>query len=205
MKTITTFFIILLPFLTLSQDIRSTTEGFSASLSGQYSDWESSSFFLSDLAALEPSGIGVKVDVGYGLNQRFSFHLSYQNGNYNRNEGWDAFSISSINASARINFGATLKSFRPYLGAGLSSAHLKVDPVSFDGFGDYELVNKGLGYMIYGGVDFFIKSNISVGGQYTIMPGSFNSTTLSGEQFNIEETVDFNFFIFNLGLRYYFE
>lgn len=189
----------------MAQDVRSSASGFSVNSNGIYSSWSSDSFFLGDLAEIDPNGTGFNIGVGYGFNQRFSAHFHYSLSNFNMNDEWDSFSVSSIDLSGRISFGATLKALKPYLGAGISSVSMKIDPVTFGDEQLYELKNSGLGFLFNGGLDYFIKTNLSVGFQGEFNIGTFSDISLSGQSVELDESVDFSYFKINLGVRYYFD
>lgn len=204
-KIIFTLFLMALVSWVVGQDVRSSASGFSINANGIYSSWSSESFFLGELAEIDPNGTGFNLGVGYGFNQRFSAHLHYSNANFNMNDEWDAFNVTSIDLTGRISFGATLKALKPYLGAGISSVSMKVDPVTFGDEALYELKNSGLGFIFNGGVDYFIKTNLSVGLQGELNIGSFSDISLSGQSIELDESVDFSYFKINLGVRYYFD
>lgn len=201
--------IILLSIIMVSalsgQDVKSSASGFSINANGIYSSWSSDSFFIGDLAEIDPNGTGFNIGVGYGFNQRFSAHLHYGIANYNKNDEWDSFTTSNIDISGRISFGATLKSLKPYLGAGISIVDMKIDPVTFGDGELYELKNSGVGFILNGGLDYFVKTNLSIGVQGEFNVGSFSDITISGQTIEVEESVDFSYFKINLGVRYYFD
>lgn len=189
----------------VSQDIQSSTKGVSATANGIYSGWSSDSFFLGRLAEEEPAGTGFNLGVGYGFNQQFSAHVQYAYLDFSTDVLWDKFAVTSINLSGRMTFGATLRAIRPYIGAGITSVSMKVDPVTFDNFGEFELVNSGIGFLFNGGVDYFILPNLAIGFYGEFSSGSFSNISLSGERVDVDESIDFSFFNINLGVRYYFE
>jgi len=182
-----------------SQDIRSSTSGFSVNANGLLSGWSSDSFFLSDLAEEESSGVGFNVGVGYGFDQRFSAHVHYSFASFASDDIWDNFSASSFDVIGRITFGATLRPIRPYLGVGFTSVSMKIDPVFIENFGQFELSSNGIGFLANGGADYFITPNISVGVQAEFSSGTFSDISLSGESIEVDESVDFSFFKVNLG------
>ena len=192
-------------FTLLSQDIKSNTSGFSASISGVYSSWDSESFFLSDLAELDPSGYGLSVEVGYGINQRISFVVSYAGLNFNRNDNWNNFNFKSFSLLSMFNFGATLSAFRPFLEVGLSSLSQKIDPVTLDNTGAYVLRNSGLQFIGGGGLDYFVMNNLAIGLKAQFVSGSFSSNEIDGIEIIVEEDVDVLLFNLNLGIKYYFD
>ena len=187
------------------QDIMSNTAGISASLSPVYASWESESFFLSDLASLEPNGYGINIEVAYGVNQNITAALGFSSLNFNHNEDWQKYSFSLVNVLGRYNFGATLSAFRPFLEAGLSSISNKVDPVSLDNSGSYELRNSGLGFVGGGGLDYFLKSNLCIDLKAQFHSGNFSTSELDGLELEIDENVDYFIFNINLGIKYFFD
>jgi len=187
------------------QDIRSSANGVSFYSAFSYSSWSSESFFLSELSELEPLGTGVKLGLGYGINEKLSVHLNHYSLSFNREYDWDRFSFSMETLSTRFTFGATLSKWRPLLELGLSVIRNKVDPISLGNFDKLELRNNGIGAHIGGGVNYYVTTNIAISAQGNYVFGSFSNTDLSGESYDPEETVDFGVFHINLGVRYFLD
>lgn len=188
-----------------SQDIQSSTSGFVLSGSMAYSGWNTDSFFLGELAETEPAGIGYKLTVGYGINERLSISIAHQDLFYNRNYDWQSFKLSQQAILVKFSFGATLSKFRPFLETGINNTTQTIDPVSFDNYDEYELKNSGLGFSIAGGSDYFITTAIAIHLQAEIVGGTFSNISLSGLSYDPGEDVDFGMFNLNLGVRYYFD
>ena len=189
----------------VSQDIQSSSTGFSVSAAFSYSTWNSESFFLGDLAELEPTGIGIKIGAGYGFNERISVHANYYGLSFKQENEWETFNITLQTLSARWTFGATLSKWRPSFEAGLAYGRNKVDPVQFDGFDELEVINSGFGIHLGGGINYYVTTNIAVHilGDYVF--GNFTSTTLSGIEFSPDEDVDYTVLNINFGVRYFFD
>ena len=188
-----------------AQDIQSSTSGFSVYGGASISGWSSESFFLSDLAESEPGGFGFKLGLGYGFNEKFSVHLQHYNSTFKKVFDWDTFSFSSETLSARFTFGATLSKWRPYIEAGLATARNKVDPITIDNAGSFELRNTGFGIHTGGGLNFHINSSLAISAQANYLFGSFSDITISGEIYDPEENVDFGILHINFGIRYYID
>jgi len=195
----------LISFNLHSQDVQSSTNGFSVYGAFSYSSWTSESFFLSDLAELEPTGFGFKLGVGYGLSESLSIHANHYSLSFNRNFDWDSFNFSMQTLSARFSFGATLSKWRPIFEAGLARVSNKVDPIFFDGFDNLELRNSGFGLHVGGGINYHVNTNIAISAQANYMFGSFSNTTISGVEYDPGESVDFGLLNINLGVRYFID
>lgn len=193
-------------FSTLSaQDVSSTTSGFSAEVGGQYDNWSSNSNFISDLAEIDPDGYGYKLGVGYGFTEKFSLKVTYNGANFNQNDNWTKFTFTGLDVNGQITFGGTLQKFRPFLGAGISTRTMKVDPVTLDGFGAFELKNTGVGFLGTGGVNYHFLPNLAGAFQFSLIAGDFSDSTISGEEVDLEEDVDFTIIALSLGVKYFFE
>jgi len=188
-----------------SQDIQSSTTGFSGYAAFSYSSWTSESFFLSDLAELEPNGLGIKIGIGYGITEKLSIHANHYGLSFNRNLEWNKFNISMQTLNARFSFGATLSKWRPNFEAGLVAVSNKVDPVLFDGFDDVELKNSGVGLHLGGGLNYYVNTNLTISAQASYKYGSFSDITISGTDYDPEENVDFAILLINLGVRYFID
>jgi len=177
-----------------AQDISSTTSGFSLEIGGQYAGWSSNSNFISDLAELDPDGYGYRLGIGDGFSEKLNLRLVYNSINFNLNDNWTKFGVTGLDAYGQINFGGTLQKFRPFLGAGLSTRSMKVDPVTLD-----------LGFFGTGGANYHFLPNLAVAFQLSFISGGFSENTISGEQVDVDETVDFTIIAFSLSVNYYFE
>lgn len=201
-----TIVLLFFPLLSLSaQDVSSTTSGFSFEAGGQYASWSSNSNFISDLAEIDSEGYGYRIGVGYGFSEKLSLQLTYSGADFNLNENWTKFAITGLDAYGQITFGGTLQKFRPFLGAGVSTRSMKVDPVTIDGFGEFELKNTGLGFFGAGGANYHFLPNLAGAFQLSFSTGGFSENTISGEQVEIDESVDFTIIALSLSVKYFFE
>jgi hypothetical protein len=114
----------------------------------------------------------------------------------------------ALSGGIKVHFGATLKTLRPFVSAGLTSHQMKFNPVFFpDDFFDleYDLKVTGLGAEIGAGMQWFALPNLAVtigiNGQF----GSFTNTVISGSEFDPEETLDFQFINLQIGVSYFFQ
>jgi len=200
--------IIVFYFFSLSlkgQDIQSSASGFSVYGGFSYSSWSSESFFLGDLADLEPTGIGYKLGIGYGITEKVSVHANHYGLSFSRENDWNTYSISMQTLGTRFSFGATLSKWRPTFEVGLARVSNKVDPVFFDGFDNLELRSNGYGLHLGGGVNYHINTNMAICLQGNYMYGNFSETTFSGIEYDPQEDVDFGILNINLGFRYFID
>lgn len=205
MRLLTIIFLSIACFTLSAQDVLSTTSGFSAEVGGKYASWSSSSNFIGDLSEIDSEGFGYKIGVGYGFSEKFSAKVAYSGVNFNLNDNWTNFTITGVDAYGQITFGGTLQKFRPFLGAGLSSRTMKVDPISIDGFGEFELKSTGLGFFGTGGANYHFLPNLAVAFQLSFSTGGFSENTISGEQVDLDESVDFTIIALGLSVKYFFE
>ena len=187
------------------QDIQSSATGFSVYGGFSYSHWSSESFFLGELSELEPTGLGYKLGVGYGITEKISIHANHYGLSFIQEFDWNTYSINLQTLSARFTFGATLSKWRPTFEAGLAYIRNKVDPISFDGLDDLELRNTGFGLHLGGGINYHINTNMGISLQGNYMYGNFSETTISGIDYDLEEDVDFGVLNINIGFRYFFD
>ncbi|MEZ5044548.1 MAG: outer membrane beta-barrel protein [Saprospiraceae bacterium] len=189
-----------------SQDIKSSTKGFSLNLNYAYGSWNSESLFLGDLDDLEPAGTGYSVKAGYGINQNIEVLIAYSQLGFRKEFDWDSYQLSNFELGGRYNFGATLRWFRPFLGATIAFNNLLIDPITFDGSSVFELESKGVGATIGGGFHIFIIPNLSFNANGNLGFGNFNATSLSGTDVgDLGEKLDFTTVILHFGLTYFFE
>jgi len=205
MKFLTTVLLSFAFFTLSAQDVSSTTSGFSFEAGGQYANWSSNSNFISDLAELDPDGYGYKIGVGYGFSEKLSLRLAYSGVDFNLNENWTKFAVTGLDVYGQITFGGTLQKFRPFLGAGISTRSMKVDPVTVAGVGEFELKNTGLGFFGTGGANYHFLPNLAGAFQLNFIAGSFSENTISGEQVDLDETVDLTIIALSLSVKYFFE
>ncbi len=205
MKLLATTLLFFACLTLLAQDVSSTTSGFSFEIGGEYAGWSSNSNFISDLAELDPDGYGYKLGVAYGFSEKLSLSMAYSGVNFNLNDNWTKFAVTGLDVYGRITFGGTLQKFRPFLGAGISTRAMKVDPVTLDGFGEFELKNTGLGFFGAGGANYHFLPNLAGAFQLRFTTGDFSGNTISGEQVDIDETVDFTIITLSLSVKYFLE
>lgn len=198
---------LLIGFQLSAQGIKSSTQGFSVNLNGAYGTWDSESLFLRDLANLEPTGLGVSVKAGYGINQNIEVLLGISSVGFQSEFEWNSYSLTNVQIGGRYNFGATLRQFRPFLEAAISLNSLNVDPITVGGGTElFELESSGVGGSAGGGLHFFILPQLSANANGRIMFGGFSSTSLSGtEMNNFDEKLDFTITTIHIGLTYFFE
>ncbi len=205
MKLLATVLFSIVFFHLSGQDVSSTTSGFSLEIGGQYASWSSNSTFISDLAELDPDGYGYQLGVGYGFSEKYSLRLTYGGTDFNLNDNWTKFAITGLDAYGQITFGGTLQKFRPFLGAGISTRSMKVDPVTIGGSGEFELKNTGIGFFGTGGANYHFLPNLAGSLKLSFITGGFSENTISGDQVSLDETVDFTVIQLSLSVKYFFE
>lgn len=188
-----------------SQGIKSSVSGFSAEIDVVYGEWQTNSFFLGNLAELEPVGGGLKFKVAYGFLERAEVFAAYTIVNYNVSEEWDRFINNNLKFGARFYFGATLRRFRPYLEVAIDNNKFLMDPIYIDVEGPYELDMAGLGFSPAGGVNYFIIPSLAVNLNLGFSFGNFNKVDISGQRNTFDENLDYTFFNVNLGMSYFFQ
>lgn len=188
-----------------AQDIKSTVSGFAADIDVVYGEWSTGSFFLGNLAELEPLGGGLRFKAAYGFMERFQIFLAYSTMEYNISGEWDRFINNNFNFGGRIYFGATLRRWRPYLEMGISSNNFLMDPIYIDTNGPFELELRGIGFSPGGGVNYFLTPSFALQANLNFAFGAFNNVEISGETNEFEETLDFTFYHFSLGASYFFQ
>jgi hypothetical protein len=212
MKTSFTFLTVL--FFTMgqmnlyAQDIRSVNTGFSLNIHGKYSNWTSSSFFLGDLSEEKPNGPGMGFKVAYGFSEKISIFLGYGQSSYALPDFENDRTHQQVQAGATVNFGATLKSLRPFISAGIGQHSMKIEPIIFydDIFlEEYVLKVSGLAVEFAAGVQWFILPNLAAEFSLNSHFGRFDQTTLDGFDYDPEETLDFRFLGGQIGITYYFQ
>jgi opacity protein-like surface antigen len=181
--------------------MRSTTEGLSASLSGNFMGW--SSKYFSALDQLEPNGLGWGFQLGYGINQNLEIIGRYDRSSLTQKFDWDYFNYSNTALVFRCNFGSTIKRFRPFLEVGGTHANLSVSPLELDNeIVDFEL--KGFGLSYAGGLNFFLTRNLSIELSALGTYGKFNTFLINGEQSD-EKGIDSSNYRFKVGVRFSFK
>lgn len=191
-----------------AQDIRSVNTGFSLNIHGKFSNWASSSFFLSNLREEKPNGPGMGFKVAYGFSEMISIFLGYGQSSYAVPNIENDRTHQLLQAGATVNFGATLKSLRPFISAGIGQHSLKIAPIVFydDIFlEEYELKVSGLAVDFSAGVQWFLLPNLAAELSLNTHFGGFNQTTLDGLDYDPEETLDFRFLGAQIGITYYLQ
>jgi len=190
-----------------AQDIKSTTSGFAVSIFGNASSWMSTSNFVGSLDEEEPGSVGGGAMISYGLDESITFFISYAQSSHSTDDIWDQFTHQVMNGGVRLNFGATLKSLRPFLQAGISQHTMKIDPIVLDNDFSvlYNLRMIGIGGDVGAGVHYFIKPSLSVEiGAYGRF-GNFNNISLSGQTYDPENRTDFRFLTGQIGITYFLQ
>jgi hypothetical protein len=210
MKTRITFLFILIGSLGSQylhgQDIKSNISGFSISAAGKFSKWTTSSLFLDPLTKGN-TGPGFGFNLSYGFAEKISLYLEYGQSNFDPDEQTDG-RHRALSAGASVHFGATLKSFRPFISAGLSSHSMSFNPVFFtdDLFGfEYDLKVSGIGAEIGVGTQWFTLPNLAITMRVNGQFGSFTNTTISGSEFDPDETLDYRLINIQAGVSYFFQ
>ena len=191
----------------VAQDIRSATTGFSLGIYGKYTSWMSTSNFVGSLDEEDPNGVGIGAKIAYGINENLSVHIGYAQANYAQNEEWDQYSHQLLHMDLRVNFGATLKTLRPFLQAGLGQHVMKVDPIILDNdFSTlYALKMTGIGGEAGVGLQYFVTPSLAIEAVANGRFGSFKTITLNGIGYDPVSTTDFQFLSGQIGLTYFLQ
>ncbi|MBK8505711.1 MAG: outer membrane beta-barrel protein [Saprospiraceae bacterium] len=190
-----------------SQDIKSNISGFSLSASGKYAQWTTSSNFLNGLKEEKNNGPGLEFSVAYGFAEKISLYMTYSQSNFDPNDQTDN-RHRSLSGGVKVHFGATLKTLRPFVSAGLANHQMKFNPVFFadDLFElEYDLKVTGIGAALGAGTQWFALPNLALSGGINGQFGSFTNTAISGSEYDPEETLDFRFINVQLGVSYFFQ
>lgn len=196
--------LVLFPAMVFAQnepiEMRSNAEGFSVGISVHSLGWSSDYFTVLD--DLEPGGIGLGLELGYGFTQRLELIGRVDASSLARNETWDQFTYVNTDLMARFNLGSTTGRFRPYVEVGVGNQSVAVSPVFFD---NQEVIYKfsGIGFAYGGGINFFLNRNLLL---------TLNASGTSGKAQNftaddstITDVPDLSNFRIRLGTRFYFK
>ena len=179
--------------------VRSNTEGLHVGLRAGVANW-SSKYFL-NLDELEPLGVGLGLEAGYGFNQRYELFVRYDWNSFLRKEEWDRYALSTVGIGGRVNFGGTLQRLRPYVELGAHSASLVIDPVLLDNE-LYEYKLKGATFSVGGGLRFFLTPRLNLSLNATAGWGKFTSFQISGE--GLEDRPDLRLLQGAVAVSYFF-
>ncbi|MFN4146755.1 MAG: outer membrane beta-barrel protein [Runella sp.] len=183
-----------------AQDIQSNTEGLNAEVGFSATGW--SSKYFTQLDEISPFGLGGKMRVGYGLNQRFEPFASYEAYTLNLKKEWrDYYRMSCIGLGLRVNFGGTLQRIRPYIEVAYNNVRQEVSPVIFNNRA-FVYRMKGGNFAAGAGVRFFISPKLAANAHLMTSMGKFNSFTLDG--IGINDIPDVRTFRGSIGLCYFF-
>lgn len=208
------YFIIFLHFLvsdfSYAQGINSNTEGFYVLLSGQYSNWVSNSNFFADLAELEPNGVGMNLEVGYGVTSAIRLFGSYAQTAFNFNKEFETSRSVNYELGARYTFNGSLNAFRPYLSAGAIWQNMAFDPISYTNNNGQQVDNVKLSMGGYGfagklGANYYFTPEFALDLSLGLRIGSFSEVYIEGEYIeDYEEVLDFRNIFAGIGVSYSF-
>jgi len=159
---------------------RSTTEGLSLGLQGNYLSWSSDLFqFLDERSS---GGFGGGGRIGYGFSQRFEVFAQYDLNTLPTTDiQAQSFRFSHLTGGVRVNFSATTHALRPYAEVGYSLQAGKVNQIiNQNGDKDNILFKGGTGHL-GAGLNYFVSLPvaISVGGSVQVggkLPIQLNGT-----------------------------
>jgi hypothetical protein len=201
-KIIVLIFISIQTFGQEAKQMRSSTEGFSFSVHGNYLGWASS--FFSVLDQEEPNGRGFGLQAGFGINEHIELIGRYDRSNLaiNFKDDWDYFKYNNTGLALRFNFGSTTRRFRPFLELGGSQSAFSVSPLLLNNqLVDYDL--KGIGLSYSGGFNIFFTRNLSLELGALGVSGKFNKFLINGEEEDAAG-VDASNFRIKAGIRFSF-
>lgn len=192
----------------LSQDIRSDASGFYANINITGGTWNTPSTFLSDIRELDPNSIGVQLSGGYGFSQRMEgfAHLSFSD--FNLSGDWDTYSHTEAGLGIRYNFGATLKSLRPFADVQINSSYVEIDRVFVMLSGGQRMEGalelSGISMIAGGGFRYFIKPWFAANLHLRYHLGTEYEAKVGGTDLTLDEDLEFNQFDLGAGITWYF-
>lgn len=194
-----------------SQELKSSTYGFSIGVLGKHTQWSTGSSFFQGLNEAAPSAWGFGARIGYGFTEKLEVSLAYSKANHLNSDlknDWSAYSSQMVLLNLRINFGATLKPVRLYLEGGAGQSMLKMDPVYLpDDFytQQYLLKLSGLALNAGAGLLYYPMRNLAIDLGFFGRFGQYNNITASGIEYDPGEKTDFQFLTTQLGITYYLQ
>jgi OprF membrane domain len=177
---------LLLAVLLLSNQIqaqtirqKSTTEGLSIGLHGNFMGWSSDYFQFLDEKSGEGPGIGARI--GYGLSQRYEPFVQYDYAFLNgTNVGAQSFAFTHLTAGLRVNFSATTHALRPFVEAGYTYQSGKANQILNDKSGRDNLLFAGGAGHVGGGLNYFLSVPIALTFSGSVQIGGKPAVQLNG-------------------------
>ncbi|SOE20248.1 Outer membrane protein beta-barrel domain-containing protein [Spirosomataceae bacterium TFI 002] len=182
-------------------EMKSNTEGFSVGVNFNSLGWSSDYFTLLD--DQESNGVGVGVELGYGITQRFEVIGRFDFSTLALENEWDYFTMGNAELMARFNPGATTKKFRPYVELGVGNQGVSVSPIFFNNQ-QVEYAFSGIGFAYGAGLNFFLNRNLLITANLAGSTGNMSSFTINGVG-GIEDVPDVSNFRIRIGGRFYFK
>ncbi len=121
-----------------------------------------------------PTGHGVSVMVGYGVNERLSFHAATSGARIGAKDTRDGFFQSFIDLESRVTLGAKSGRWRPQLALGVSARNDHEDQPEQDD----PKVRTTIGATAGAGLSYFLTSAVSLDGAVRYTIGDANRTRL---------------------------
>lgn len=206
-------YIIGICFLVLSipmygQTVQSITQGFSVQAYGQMVRWNSNSTFLSGISRNDPGGVGLGIDIRYGITSSVGTYVSYSKVNFNDNDEWEDYKTNVFSAGGLYHFGGSASRFRQYLKAGGTYHNFRLARIYINDGGETivdngELNAKGFGLEVGGGLVYYILPELSVELSVTGQFGRYGSNFIDGREFSFDENIDVQYTLIRLGAGYY--
>jgi hypothetical protein len=190
-----------------AQDIRSDVSGFYANINITGGTWNTSSAFLSDIRDSDPNSVGVQISGGYGFTQQMEGFAHVSVSNFNLSGEWETYSHTEFGVGFRYNFGATLKSLRPFADVQINSSSIEIDRVFVNTIGGREegaLELDGTSLIAGGGFRYFIKPWFALNLHLRYHVGTDYGAKIGGADLILEEELDFNQFDAGAGVTWYF-
>lgn len=180
-------------------EMKSNTEGFSLGINLHSLSW--SSDFFTVLDEEESAGVGIGVELGYGITQRFEVIGRYDFSTLALQNEWDYFNKGNMELMARFNPGSTTKKLRPYVELGLGNQSVAVSPIFFQNQ-LFEYRFSGWGFAYGAGLNYFLHRNFLITANLAGSTGTMSNFTANGVGL-ADENVDVSNFRIRIGGRFY--
>lgn len=190
-----------------SQSVQSISQGFSVHLHGQIARWNSSSLFLSDISGEDPTGLGIGVELRYGITSIISGYLGFEGINFDNHDEWENYKTKLYRLGGQYNFGGTTSKIRPFLHAGGVYQNFNLARIFINGtepVDNAKLVSKGFAVEIGGGLKYYVIPEFSLELAVTGQFGKYGSNFVNGSKYSFEETIDTQHLFVRLGVGYHF-
>jgi hypothetical protein len=162
-------------------DAPSKTKGVSVGLTLQGTSFDTDGD--DDIDAFTGGGLGL--DLAYGFSSGLALFLDVQAGNLESDDAPDdelGGTAVLVDLGARMNFGGGRRSLVPYLEAAFTGIALEGDDAL-----DVDLLLSGGGVTIGGGVQYFVRRNLSLNAGLRITNGALTEVEIDGDSEDIDD------------------